>query len=59
VAARSLKVFTLTVKVIAVGRGRQRAFWLLHLSAARRVRADVLFGLGGALMAAVQEALHD
>jgi hypothetical protein len=31
VAARSLKVFALPVKVIAVGRG---AFWLLHLAAA-------------------------
>jgi hypothetical protein len=36
VATRSLKVFALPVKVIAVGSGRQEAFWLLHLAAARR-----------------------
>jgi len=30
VAAWSLKAFALPVKVIAVGEGRQRAFWLLH-----------------------------
>jgi hypothetical protein len=30
VAAGSLKVFALPVKVIAVGWGRQEAFWLLH-----------------------------
>jgi len=35
VAARSLKVFALPVKAIAVDGGRQRAFWLLHLAAAR------------------------
>jgi len=35
VAARSLKVFTLTVRAISVGWGRQGAFWLLHLAAAR------------------------
>jgi hypothetical protein len=35
VATRSLKVFALPVKVIAVGSGRQEAFWL-HLAAARR-----------------------
>ena len=34
-AARSLKVFTLTVRAISVGWGRQGAFWLLHLAAAR------------------------
>jgi len=32
VATRSLKVFALPVKVIAVGGGRQEAFWLLHLA---------------------------
>src|SRR5262249_2632854 len=36
VAARSLKVFALPVRVVEVGWGRQRAFWLLHLGAARR-----------------------
>jgi hypothetical protein len=35
VAARSLKVSALSVRAIAVGWGRQGAFWLLHLAAAR------------------------
>jgi len=35
VAARSLKVFALPLRAIAVGWGRQGAFWLLHLRAAR------------------------
>jgi len=35
VAARSLKVFALPLRAVAVGWGRQGAFWLLHLRAAR------------------------
>jgi hypothetical protein len=35
VAARSLKVFALPVRAIAVGWGWQGAFWPLHLRAAR------------------------
>ena len=34
-AARSLKVFVLSVRAVAVGCGRQGALWLLHLRAAR------------------------
>jgi len=35
VAARSLKVFTLTVRATSVGWGRQGVFWLLDFGPAR------------------------
>jgi hypothetical protein len=43
VATQSLKVFVLPVKVIAVGRGRQEALWLLHLAATHRGYSSLSF----------------
>jgi len=46
VAARSLKVFALPLRAVAVGWGRQGAFWLLHLRAARGGHSQPSASLG-------------
>jgi len=46
VAARSLKVFALLLRANAVGWGRQGAFWLLHLGAARGGHSQPSSSLG-------------
>jgi hypothetical protein len=46
VAARSLKVFALPLRAIAVGWGRQGTFWLLHLCAARGGHSQPSSSLG-------------